>query len=164
MNGGARTHPPTGSSSQGLKVPWRWLAIAGEVPALLMVLLLLFMPRSPRRLLSLGRVEQAEKALRFLRGNNYDTTAEISAIQVEKFRLDGLFLFLRLKLNSVEAMLAFFLSLSLVVQHQRTRESDLVPAGHAHFLPANHHIGADALSAADDGHHTHSGLPGDNLF
>ncbi|XP_075880017.1 solute carrier family 2, facilitated glucose transporter member 6 [Nelusetta ayraudi] len=65
----------------GLKVPWRWLAVAGEVPALLMVLLLLFMPRSPRRLLSLGKVEQAEKALRFLRGEHYDTTAEILAIQ-----------------------------------------------------------------------------------
>lgn len=67
-------------------MPWRWLAVAGEVPALLMVLLLLFMPRSPRRLLSLGRVEQAEKALRFLRGKNYDTTAEISAIQVHRWR------------------------------------------------------------------------------
>lgn len=57
--------------------------MAGKVPALLMVLLLLFMPRSPRRLLSLGQVEQAEKALRFLRGENYDTTAEIMAIQVQ---------------------------------------------------------------------------------
>lgn len=67
-------------------MPWRWLAVAGEVPALLMVLLLLFMPRSPRRLLSLGKVEQAEKALRFLRGEHYDTTAEILAIQVQTAR------------------------------------------------------------------------------
>uniref|UniRef100_A0A672YKK8 Solute carrier family 2, facilitated glucose transporter member 8 n=1 Tax=Sphaeramia orbicularis TaxID=375764 RepID=A0A672YKK8_9TELE len=64
-----------------LVVPWRWLAIAGEVPAVLMVILLVFMPSSPRRLLSLGREQQAEKNLRWLRGNNYDTRSEISEIQ-----------------------------------------------------------------------------------
>ncbi|XP_028267081.1 solute carrier family 2, facilitated glucose transporter member 6 [Parambassis ranga] len=65
----------------GLVLPWRWLAIAGEVPALLMVVLLAFMPSSPRRLLSLGRAQQAEKALRWLRGRQYDTEVELSAIQ-----------------------------------------------------------------------------------
>uniref|UniRef100_A0A3Q3WG15 Solute carrier family 2, facilitated glucose transporter member 8 n=1 Tax=Mola mola TaxID=94237 RepID=A0A3Q3WG15_MOLML len=65
----------------GLVLPWRWLAVVGEVPALLMVMLLVFMPRSPRRLLSLGKKEQAEKALRWLRGNNYDTHIELHAIQ-----------------------------------------------------------------------------------
>uniref|UniRef100_A0A8C6TT63 Solute carrier family 2 member 6 n=1 Tax=Neogobius melanostomus TaxID=47308 RepID=A0A8C6TT63_9GOBI len=49
----------------GLWVPWRWLAIAGGVPALLMVTLLCCMPSSPRRLLSLGREEKAEQALRW---------------------------------------------------------------------------------------------------
>ncbi|XP_053195003.1 solute carrier family 2, facilitated glucose transporter member 6 isoform X1 [Scomber japonicus] len=67
--------------SLGLVVPWRWLAVAGEVPALLMVVLLVFMPCSPRRLLSLGREQQAEKALRWLRGKHYDTHIELSAIQ-----------------------------------------------------------------------------------
>ena len=56
--------------------------MAGEVPALLMVVLLVFMPCSPRRLLSLGREQQAEKALRWLRGKHYDTHIELSAIQV----------------------------------------------------------------------------------
>ncbi|XP_070779830.1 solute carrier family 2, facilitated glucose transporter member 6 [Enoplosus armatus] len=65
----------------GLVVPWRWLAVAGELPALLMVVLLAFMPSSPRRLLSLGREQQAEKALRWLRGKHYDTHIEIRAIQ-----------------------------------------------------------------------------------
>ncbi|XP_045892899.1 solute carrier family 2, facilitated glucose transporter member 6 [Micropterus dolomieu] len=65
----------------GLVVPWRWLAVAGELPALLMVVLLAFMPSSPRRLLSLGREQQAEKALRWLRGKHYDTHIEISAIK-----------------------------------------------------------------------------------
>ncbi|KAM4531581.1 solute carrier family 2, facilitated glucose transporter member 6 [Odontesthes bonariensis] len=65
----------------GLVVPWRWLAVAGAVPALLMVVLLMFMPSSPRRLLSLGREQHAERVLRWLRGSNYDTHAELSAIQ-----------------------------------------------------------------------------------
>uniref|UniRef100_A0A3Q0SIP2 Solute carrier family 2 member 6 n=1 Tax=Amphilophus citrinellus TaxID=61819 RepID=A0A3Q0SIP2_AMPCI len=56
----------------GLVVPWRWLAVAGEVPALLMVFLLAFMPSSPRRLLSLGREQHAERVLRWLRGSQYD--------------------------------------------------------------------------------------------
>ncbi|XP_042248278.1 solute carrier family 2, facilitated glucose transporter member 6 [Thunnus maccoyii] len=65
----------------GLVVPWRWLAVAGEVPAVVMVVLLTFMPCSPRRLLSLGREQEAEKALRWLRGKHYDTHIELSAIQ-----------------------------------------------------------------------------------
>ncbi|XP_034566410.1 solute carrier family 2, facilitated glucose transporter member 6 [Notolabrus celidotus] len=64
-----------------LVVPWRWLAVAGELPAVLMVVLLVFMPRSPRRLLSLGREQQAEKALRWLRGKDYNTQIELKAIQ-----------------------------------------------------------------------------------
>ncbi|KAM4716421.1 solute carrier family 2, facilitated glucose transporter member 6 [Anableps anableps] len=65
----------------GLVVPWRWLAVAGSVPAVLMVVLLVFMPSSPRRLLSLGQEQKAEKALRWLRGSNYNTNIELSAIQ-----------------------------------------------------------------------------------
>lgn len=69
-------------SSQGLVLPWRWLAVVGELPALLMVVMLAFMPYSPRRLLSLGRTEQAAKALRWLRGKHYDTNIELLVIQV----------------------------------------------------------------------------------
>ncbi|XP_070837649.1 solute carrier family 2, facilitated glucose transporter member 6 [Chaetodon trifascialis] len=65
----------------GLVVDWRWLAVAGELPAVLMVVLLVFMPRSPRRLLSLGRQQEAESALRWLRGKHYDTHAELLTIQ-----------------------------------------------------------------------------------
>ncbi|KAM6966720.1 solute carrier family 2, facilitated glucose transporter member 6 [Tautogolabrus adspersus] len=64
-----------------LVVPWRWLAIAGELPALLMVLLLVFMPYSPRRLLSLGREQQAERSLRWLRGEHYDIHIEFRNIK-----------------------------------------------------------------------------------
>ncbi|KAK7939855.1 hypothetical protein WMY93_003181 [Mugilogobius chulae] len=62
-------------------VSWRWLAIAGGVPAVLMVVLLSFMPSSPRRLLSLGRERKAEDALRWLRGPDYDPRPELSGIQ-----------------------------------------------------------------------------------
>uniref|UniRef100_A0A8C6TR77 Solute carrier family 2, facilitated glucose transporter member 8 n=1 Tax=Neogobius melanostomus TaxID=47308 RepID=A0A8C6TR77_9GOBI len=71
----------------GLWVPWRWLAIAGGVPALLMVTLLCCMPSSPRRLLSLGREEKAEQALRWLRGPDYDVNPELSAIQVILYQI-----------------------------------------------------------------------------
>lgn len=64
-----------------LVVPWRWLAVAGEVPALVMVVLLLFMPSSPRRLLSQGRRQRAEQSLRWLRGSNYDIQSELDLIQ-----------------------------------------------------------------------------------
>ncbi|XP_042360219.1 solute carrier family 2, facilitated glucose transporter member 6 [Plectropomus leopardus] len=67
--------------AMGLVVPWRWLAVAGEVPAVLMVVLLTFMPSSPRRLLVLGRDQKAEKALQWLRGKHYDTQIELSAIK-----------------------------------------------------------------------------------
>lgn len=56
--------------------------MAGEVPALLMVVLLAFMPSSPRRLLSLGREQHAERVLRWLRGSQYDVQTELLAIQV----------------------------------------------------------------------------------
>ncbi|CAL1588892.1 unnamed protein product [Knipowitschia caucasica] len=65
----------------GLWVPWRWLAIAGAVPAVIMVVLLSFMPSSPRRLLCIGREEKAEQALRWLRGPDYDPNPELSGIQ-----------------------------------------------------------------------------------
>ncbi|XP_033998215.1 solute carrier family 2, facilitated glucose transporter member 6 [Trematomus bernacchii] len=65
----------------GLVLRWRWLAAVGGVPALLMVVLLVFMPNSPRRLIKLGREQQAEKALRWLRGEHYDTQVEINDIQ-----------------------------------------------------------------------------------
>lgn len=57
--------------------------MVGEGPALLMTVLMVFMPRSPRRLLSLGQEEKARKALLWLRGEHYDVQTELLAIQVE---------------------------------------------------------------------------------
>ncbi|XP_031225334.1 solute carrier family 2, facilitated glucose transporter member 6 isoform X2 [Mastomys coucha] len=54
----------------GLLLPWRWLAVAGEGPVLIMILLLSFMPNSPRFLLSKSRDEEALQALTWLRADS----------------------------------------------------------------------------------------------
>ncbi|XP_011820767.1 PREDICTED: solute carrier family 2, facilitated glucose transporter member 6 isoform X3 [Mandrillus leucophaeus] len=65
----------------GLLLPWRWLAVAGEAPVLVMILLLSFMPNSPRFLLSRGRDEEALRALTWLRGTDADVHWEFEQIQ-----------------------------------------------------------------------------------
>ncbi|XP_040819303.1 solute carrier family 2, facilitated glucose transporter member 6 isoform X5 [Ochotona curzoniae] len=65
----------------GLLLPWRWLAVAGEGPVLVMILLLSFMPNSPRFLLSRGRDDEALRALAWLRGAAADVRAEFQQIQ-----------------------------------------------------------------------------------
>ncbi|KAJ8414990.1 hypothetical protein AAFF_G00025130 [Aldrovandia affinis] len=65
----------------GLVLSWRWLAIAGEVPVLVMVVLLCFMPISPRYLIALGRETDAHRVLVWLRGPGSDVTAEFKRIQ-----------------------------------------------------------------------------------
>ncbi|KAM7093292.1 solute carrier family 2, facilitated glucose transporter member 6 isoform 1-T1 [Molossus nigricans] len=65
----------------GLLLPWRWLAVAGEGPVVIMTLLLSFMPNSPRFLLSRGRDEEALRALAWLRGANADIRLEFQQIQ-----------------------------------------------------------------------------------
>ncbi|KAM8943768.1 solute carrier family 2, facilitated glucose transporter member 6 isoform 2-T2 [Lycaon pictus] len=65
----------------GLLLPWRWLAVAGEGPVLIMILLLSFMPNSPRFLLSRGRDTEALRALAWLRGADADIRWEFEQIQ-----------------------------------------------------------------------------------
>lgn len=69
------------SSPLGLLLPWRWLAVAGEGPVLVMILLLSFMPNSPRFLLSRGRDSEAMRALAWLRGADTDIRWEFEQIQ-----------------------------------------------------------------------------------
>ncbi|MGH0169911.1 UNVERIFIED_CONTAM: hypothetical protein FKN15_058038 [Acipenser sinensis] len=66
--------------SVGLGLPWRWLAVAGEVPTLLMLVLLCFMPDSPRFLISKGRAEEAQRSLAWLRGAETDYMREYAEI------------------------------------------------------------------------------------
>lgn len=66
----------------GLVLPWRWLAVVGEVPALLMVFLLCCMPSSPRYLLTKGHQERARRALEWLRGPDSDYRRELRSIEI----------------------------------------------------------------------------------
>ncbi|XP_022526318.2 solute carrier family 2, facilitated glucose transporter member 6 [Astyanax mexicanus] len=65
----------------GLVIPWRWLAVAGEVPVLLMLILLCFMPNSPRYLITHGKRDEACGALKWLRGPNSDYMNELNQIE-----------------------------------------------------------------------------------
>uniref|UniRef100_A0A8C0U3F4 Solute carrier family 2 member 6 n=1 Tax=Cyanistes caeruleus TaxID=156563 RepID=A0A8C0U3F4_CYACU len=70
-----------GKYLRGLVLDWRWLAVAGEVPVLAMVLLLCFMPNSPRFLLSQGKEEEALGSLCWLRGEDTDYAREYEQIK-----------------------------------------------------------------------------------
>ncbi|KAM4697055.1 solute carrier family 2, facilitated glucose transporter member 6 [Rhinophrynus dorsalis] len=65
----------------GLLLPWRWLAVAGEVPVFVMLLILCFMPDSPRFLISKGQDEKALKALAWLRGPKAEYRGEFERIK-----------------------------------------------------------------------------------
>ncbi|NWU35717.1 GTR6 protein, partial [Hylia prasina] len=70
-----------GKYPPGLVLDWRWLAVAGEVPVFAMVLLLCFMPNSPRFLLSQGKEEEALGSLCWLRGEDTDYAREYEQIK-----------------------------------------------------------------------------------
>ncbi|PNJ45733.1 SLC2A8 isoform 15, partial [Pongo abelii] len=53
----------------GWVLEWRWLAVLGCVPPSLMLLLMCFMPETPRFLLTQHRHQEAMAALRFLWGS-----------------------------------------------------------------------------------------------
>nr|XP_054376648.1 solute carrier family 2, facilitated glucose transporter member 8 isoform X4 [Pongo abelii] len=53
----------------GWVLEWRWLAVLGCVPPSLMLLLMCFMPETPRFLLTQHRCQEAMAALRFLWGS-----------------------------------------------------------------------------------------------
>ncbi|XP_026783687.2 solute carrier family 2, facilitated glucose transporter member 6 isoform X2 [Pangasianodon hypophthalmus] len=65
----------------GLILPWRWLAVAGEVPVLIMLFLLCFMPNSPRYLITNNKRDEASRALQWLRGPDSNYITELNQIQ-----------------------------------------------------------------------------------
>lgn len=69
------------SSPTGLVLPWRWLAVAGEVPVLVMLFLLCFMPNSPRYLITNDKRDEASRALKWLRGPDSNYIAELNQIE-----------------------------------------------------------------------------------
>ncbi|XP_075690276.1 solute carrier family 2, facilitated glucose transporter member 6 [Rhinoderma darwinii] len=73
----------------GLILPWRWLAIAGEVPVFVMLFLLCFMPDSPRFLISKGKDEKALRALVWLRGPNTAYRGEFQRIKESVLKVNS---------------------------------------------------------------------------
>ena len=63
--------------SVGSKLSWRWTAIFACVPLNLLVLLMVFMPETPRWLLA---DNLRQKAITWLRGSDYDAEEECSEI------------------------------------------------------------------------------------
>ncbi|XP_068205930.1 facilitated trehalose transporter Tret1-2 homolog [Palaemon carinicauda] len=65
-----------------LGLGWRWSAfIIGFTTVVPLATGLIFFPDSPRWLAMKGRMEDARKALQFLRGKEYDVTSEFETIQ-----------------------------------------------------------------------------------
>lgn len=57
------------SAFAGWVLEWRWLAVLGCVPPTLMLLLMCYMPETPRFLLTQHQYQEAMAALRFLWGS-----------------------------------------------------------------------------------------------
>ncbi|KAJ8006060.1 hypothetical protein DPEC_G00124340 [Dallia pectoralis] len=70
-----------GAYIAGLIVDWRWLAICCSIPPTLMMMIMCFMPETPRFLLSRGKRREAVEALRFLRGPNAPVEWECARIE-----------------------------------------------------------------------------------
>lgn len=62
-------------------VSWRTEIGAAAVPALLMLILELRLPESPRWLVMHGRRDQAEKVFKYMRPNGYDVDSELEGIE-----------------------------------------------------------------------------------
>jgi len=60
--------------------PWRWMIGIEALPALLYILFVIFIPRSPRWLISRGRIEEAEKVLSMI-NPHIDSRKELREIQ-----------------------------------------------------------------------------------
>ncbi|CAH9061806.1 unnamed protein product [Cuscuta epithymum] len=66
----------------GAVMTWRYLALIGILPCMLLLVGLIFIPESPRWLAKVGREKDFEIALQRLRGRNANATQEAADIQV----------------------------------------------------------------------------------
>lgn len=60
--------------------PWRWMVGIEAFPALIYILFVMFIPRSPRWLVSKGKIDEAEKVLRTI-NPSIDSRSKIQEIQ-----------------------------------------------------------------------------------
>jgi sugar porter (SP) family MFS transporter len=66
---------------------WRWMLALGAVPGVILSTGMLVLPESPRWLAGRGRMQDAERVLRHLRGDG-DVSAELSALRTDLLRED----------------------------------------------------------------------------
>ena len=64
----------------GFALSWRWLASVGSVLSVLLALLMLLLPETPRYLLMKRNTDEALKSLKWLRGPNINVEQECEEI------------------------------------------------------------------------------------
>ncbi|CAI9118679.1 OLC1v1020277C1 [Oldenlandia corymbosa var. corymbosa] len=74
----------------GSVISWRYLALIGILPCIVLLLGLFLIPESPRWLAKVGRGKDFQAALRKLRGKNADITREASEIEAYLLTLESL--------------------------------------------------------------------------
>ena len=77
------------SYTMGVFVSWQWLAIIGAMPPTLLVVLMFFMPETPRWLLGRNQRPEALKSMQWLRGPRANVAQECYKIEsnLGKYRL-----------------------------------------------------------------------------
>ncbi|NXP49742.1 GTR8 protein, partial [Heliornis fulica] len=70
-----------GAYIAGMTLSWRWLAVLCSLPCCTMLLFMVFMPETPRFLLSQNKHSEAVASLRFLRGPQADHEGECRQIE-----------------------------------------------------------------------------------
>ena len=63
--------------------PWRWMIGAEAVPAILYLILVFFIPKSPRWLYSKGKVAKAKKILRVIQPDSVDLDKTLSELKAQ---------------------------------------------------------------------------------
>ncbi|XP_073455617.1 solute carrier family 2, facilitated glucose transporter member 8 isoform X1 [Aquarana catesbeiana] len=78
-----------GSYIAGMFLDWRWLAVLCSVPPVIMALFMIFMPETPRYLISQNQRVEALSALSFLRGPDVDHEWEYRQIESSADQKEG---------------------------------------------------------------------------
>ena len=102
----------------GTQGGWRWMLGLGVVPGLALAAGMLVLPESPRWLAGRGRTQDAERALRFLRGHG-DTAEELAALK-QDLHHGGQAVSLRRMLRTPQARRPLVVGVGLAVFQQVT--------------------------------------------